>query len=149
MANTDLRKLDENEIDLEYERMSKIVECFKSDESPELHLAPYEQCTQGYEALSCPLLGIRSLRIGKLQRDLDIRSKGAEIYVETQAAGGANFLIDVPIWVPDIHHHHKPRYSGHVQTVSKKPSTEWAMFLCMVDVTLGVVLWYRINTGAF
>jgi len=145
---TPFRKMEDDDIDELYSHASNAVSTWKTVANPNIRLAGFDKCIHGEQALTCKMLGIQVGMIRDMYSKLEQHLPGADIYIETQPDKSVNYNLNLPIHSKATHKSRASRHSGgNVSVDSTKPSTEWGMFLLMLDVTMCAVLWFRVSTG--
>lgn len=135
-------RLTDREIEHLYSKACELAESWKDQWNPDIHLAPMGEREIGEEALRCEVQGVRGTfdlgaRIDELKRLIP----GSTITSESQPNGKSRFWAVIPIWEREYSNGHK-----HAPVSAKtpgRPSDTYLMFLCMVEVFLGTVLFFR------
>ena len=145
------RKLTHDELEREHAMAVDVVSNVRTEENTEMMLGDFNDCTNGNECLTCPVLNIAVLRVDSLLDELRKRIPSSTLTLEGQPGGNKALFVDLYKYKP--REAAEPRY-GHshfsptTSTPSNgKPSTEWGMFLTSVEFAIGTVLWYRATTG--
>lgn len=146
------QKLSHDELERNHSVASDVVANCRTEENQEMTLAEYNECTNGTECLTCPIMNISVLRVDSLVDDMRKRLPSANFTLEGQAGGRKELFVDL--------YKYRPREAGHPQYEheyghhgggggggARKPSTEWGMFLLSVEMLLSAAIWYRANTG--
>lgn len=145
------RKLSHDEMEREHGMASEVICGSRTEENPDMELADFNDCTNGNECLTCPIMNIAVLRVDTLVQDLHKRIPSATLTLEGQPGGNKALFVDLYKYKPREpdapRYGHSSRSSSRPHGAGRKPSTEWGMFLFSVEMVLGTLLWYRTTTG--
>lgn len=138
-------KIGDERIELIYSDAKRLVSSWKDNKNPELDVAPFGQTNSGIDYYSIPLIGTRSGfdDLSSMCKGLDSVFPDAKLAEEPLPDGTRRYYINVPLYIPQTRSKSN-RYYSSVQTPSGKPSTEWLMFLVMIEAISGVILYFRI-----
>lgn len=148
MNSQDIRQKDEDEIDLLYTEACNFLETLKVGINHNAKLAPRNKCTITPEALLCPVLGLMTAGAVKMGAQIARQFPGSELTFEIQPAG-ASITLELSIWTKNNKNNKSNNRFTNLtaSAVTEKPSTEWGMFLLMINVICSAVIWYRVKTG--
>ena len=101
----------------------------------------------GQEAVSIDIINVRTGLKGLTEKNDAIRRliPGADIDTEHLPNGKMRYIVNIPIWTKESKKHRKGDFIVSLSQEGRKPSTEYLMFLVMVDAILATVLFFRIN----
>jgi len=139
-------KLEDEEIENSYNLANSLVSSWSNHDNPEIQLAPMGNQILGQEALSIDIINVRTGLKGLAEKNESIRRliPGADIDTEHLPNGKMRYIVNIPIWTKESKKHKK---GDTITNLSQggKPSTEYLMFLVMIDAILATVLFFRLN----
>jgi len=140
-------KLDDSNIEHLYELASQLVSSWADpSNNPEIQLAPFARREVGEQALTVEIINIRSGLKNLMEKNIALQRllPDAELDTEDQPNGKARYFIHIPIWTPKSQRrsHTLGTSMGFTETKGR-PSTEWLMFLIMIDSVLSTILYFR------
>lgn len=141
-------RLDDGEIEHLYDLASQLVLSWADvNNNPDMQLAPMGRREVGEEALTVEIINIRSgfKNLTEKNKALQRLLPGADIDTEDQPTGKTRYFINIPIWTQKTqrHPHNNSGSSLRFSETKGKPSTEWLMFLVMIDSVLSTILYFR------
>lgn len=138
-------KVDHEETETIYGDVKRLVTSWaqRDVKNPDLDVAPFSQCIPGLDYYTIPLVGAKSGfdDLTYLCASLDRAFPGAKLADEPLPDGTRRYYINVPLLVPEGKTRKDYQY---VKSTDGKPSTEWLMFLVMVEAISGVILYFRL-----
>jgi hypothetical protein len=136
-------KIPPEETESIYNDVKRLVQTWRDEKNPDLDAAPFSQCIPGLSDYTIPLVDAQSSfdDLTYMCKSLDDAFPGAKLADEPLPDGSRRYYINVPLYVPKG----QSRYGGGgVRRSTGKPSTEWFMFLVMIEAISGVVLYFRL-----
>lgn len=147
MNKQGLRRLEEDEVEGLYTEAVAFIRTFKADNNIDIRLASRGECELGREALICPIHGLRDVWFSKIGAPLRKRFPGSDFHFEILPSGARAELV-LNIWIKDEYAGKQRGADGGYSYIdTEKPSTEFGMFLVMVNTVVGAIIWYRLNVG--
>jgi len=139
--------LDDEEIEHFYGLAANLVSSWANGENPDIQLAPMGNQVLGQEALSVDILNVRTGLKGLAEKNETIRRiiPGADIDTEHLPNGKMRYIVNIPIWTKTGSKKDRMLNERALSTTKGKPSTEYLMFLIMVDAILATVLFFRMT----
>jgi hypothetical protein len=140
-------KLDDEDIERLYGLAADLVASWSNNDNPEIQLAPMGAQILGQEAVSIDIINVRTGLKGLTEKNDAIRRliPGADIDTEHLPNGKMRYIVNIPIWTKESKKHKKGDFIVSLSEEGRKPSTEYLMFLVMIDAILATVLFFRIN----
>lgn len=140
-------KLDDEDIERLYGLAADLVASWSNNDNPEIQLAPMGAQILGQEAVSIDIINVRTGLKGLTEKNDAIRRliPGADIDTEHLPNGKMRYIVNIPIWTKESKKHRKGDFIVSLSQEGRKPSTEYLMFLVMIDAILATVLFFRIN----
>jgi hypothetical protein len=136
-------KINHIETESIYSDVKRLVSSWADNKNPDLDVAPFGQTNSGIDHYSIPLVGTKSGfdDLSSMCKDLDSAFPDAKLAEEPLPDGTRRYYINVPLYIPN-----GKKRGGHYYSnaPSGKPSTEWLMFLVMIEAISGVILYFRI-----
>ena len=140
-------KLDDEDIERLYGLAADLVASWSNNDNPEIQLAPMGAQILGQEAVSIDIINVRTGLKGLTEKNDAIRRliPGADIDTEHLPNGKMRYIVNIPIWTKESKKHKKGDFIVSLSEEGRKPSTEYLMFLVMIDAILATVLFFRLN----
>lgn len=134
----------DEEMERRYGIVADLVSSWADPNNPDMQLGPMGSQVVGQEAQTIDILNVRTglSHLGSKNKQLDHLIPGAEIDTEHLPNGKARYMVNIPIWIKQERRFH-PSGSSFVTIPNGKPSTEYLMFLIMVDAVLSTILYFR------
>ena len=146
MTQRATRRKTDDQVEQMHQEASALIETLRGRDNENMTLAPFGECVSGPEFLSCQVKkpGIFE-KIGAKETMIGARWPGAYFQLEPQP-NGARVTLHLPV-LESVKASNK--YKSNIAVHSGAPSTNWPMFLTMIDTVLGAILFYRINVYGF
>lgn len=138
-------QLSHKEIQSIYEDAKQLVSTWQDSRNASIGLAPFGQCIIGPDHYIMEITGIGS-GFDNLTQVCDAIRRfypGATLAEEPLPNGSRRYYINVPILVPESQYTKSGKRVVHSKS-PQKPSTEWLMFLVMIESVSGVILYFRL-----
>lgn len=137
-------KIGYQETEVIYADVKRLVSTWVDNKNPDLDVAPFSQCVPGLDYYSIPLIGTNSGfdDLTALCISLDRAFDGAKLADEPLPDGSRRYYVNIPLYVPKGKQHHRNNAGAGS---NGKPSEVWLMFLVMVEVVSGVILYFRLQ----
>jgi hypothetical protein len=129
-----------------YIEAQAIVQQFADAQNPSLGLVAYTEVTEGAQSMTMKVKGANKVRVGGIVDALNEQIPGSDMIYEI-TPNASNLYVEVPTLETNHPNNNSNRQRHVIPTPAGKPSTEWGMFLVMVEVILGTAIWYRFSSG--
>lgn len=141
-----IRRLTDDELEARYAELSLFTEnVLRDNRNTKLRAADYSKTVTGVEALTVPLEGITSFPdFGKVYEKIKSRFPNAVVGFEAAPAGGSYVNVDLPAYERVTENSSS---GGSYTDYTRRPSDLKAMFIVMMEVILGTLLYLK-WTGA-
>ena len=134
-------KIPPEETESIYNDVKRLVQTWADNKNPELDVAPFSQCIPGLSHYTIPLIGAQAGfdDLTYMCKSVDDAFPDAKLAEEPLPDGSRRYYINVPLYVPKGQNR-----NTNLRRSNGKPSTEWLMFLVMIEAISGVVLYFRL-----
>jgi hypothetical protein len=138
------KQIDDEEMERRYNVAADLVASWADANNPDIQLGPMGSQIVGQEAQTIDILNVRTglTGLGAKNKEIERLIPGAELDTEHLPNGKPRYMVNIPIWIQSKGE--RPRGNNlDVNHTNGKPSTEYLMFLIMVDAILATVLFFR------
>lgn len=144
------KKLSNHELEILHQEAQRFVTRFADSNNPSFAIVALTESTEGQQALSCRTRGVNRMRLRDFIFELDKEFPGSDVMIETQSSP-VNMYLEFPILQTISYDKEvlpERTIRGSVSFL-RKPSTEYGMFLLMIEIISIIVLYFRIVYGKF
>ena len=141
-------KLSNHEMEALHSEAKRVISSFAdSQHNPDLGIVPYTDVHEGQNFLSCRFKGVNRIRLVEVLSRIAEEFPGADVMLEATNAP-VNLYLELPIVQAQDYSQQQSNERRFISSYrTKKPSTEWGMFLFMMIVVFLTVIWYRFSVG--